>query len=100
MDATQGCANMMVKGSVNLPCLLNQKGPGKVNCDPDMLISTLLLIVYLTMPYRHKDATCTVLVLRMAHRIWKESKQQSGTAGPGNMLGSSLVGHPEHEYTV
>ena len=36
MDATQGCANMMVKGSVNLPCLLNQKGPGKVNCDPDM----------------------------------------------------------------
>ena len=28
----------------------------------------------------------TVLVLRMAHRIWKETKQQPGTAGPGNML--------------
>ena len=27
----------------------------------------------------------------MAHRIWKESKQQPGTAGPGNMLGSCLV---------
>ena len=43
---------------------------------------------------------CTVLVLRMAHRIWKETKQLPGTAGPGNMLGSCLVlfpfpvGHP------
>ena len=24
---------------------------------------------------------------RMQHRIWKETKQQPGTAGPGNMLG-------------
>ena len=29
----------------------------------------------------------TVLVLRMAHRKWKETKQQPCTAGPGNMLG-------------
>ena len=28
---------------------------------------------------------------RMAHRKWKENKQQPGTTGPGNMLGSSLV---------
>ena len=29
----------------------------------------------------------TVLVLRMAHRIWKETKQEPGPAGPDNMLG-------------
>ena len=34
---------------------------------------------------------CTVLVLRIAHRKWKETKLQPGTAGPGNMLGSRLV---------
>ena len=28
---------------------------------------------------------------RMAHRKWKETKQQPGTAGPGNMLGWCLV---------
>ena len=33
----------------------------------------------------------TVLVLRMAHRIWKETKQEPGTAGPGNMLGCCLI---------
>ena len=33
----------------------------------------------------------TVIVLRMAHRIWKESKQQPGTAEPGNMLGCCLI---------
>ena len=33
----------------------------------------------------------TVLVLRMANRIWKEAKQQPGTAWPGNRLGSCLV---------
>ena len=27
----------------------------------------------------------------MAHRIWKETKLQPGTAGPGNMLGCCLV---------
>ena len=27
----------------------------------------------------------------IAHRIWKEIKQQPGTAGPGNMLGWCLV---------
>ena len=27
----------------------------------------------------------------MAHRIWKETKQQPGTAGKGNMLGCCLV---------
>ena len=32
-----------------------------------------------------------MLVLRMAHRKWKETKQQPGTAGTGNMLGSCLV---------
>ena len=32
----------------------------------------------------------TVLVLRMAHRIWKETKQEPGTAEPGNMLGCCL----------
>ena len=32
-----------------------------------------------------------MLVLRMAHRIWKETKQQPGTAGPGIMLDCCLV---------
>ena len=27
----------------------------------------------------------------MAHRKWKEIKQQPGTAGPGNMLGCCFV---------
>ena len=33
----------------------------------------------------------TVLVLRIAHRKWKETKQEPDTAGTGNMLGCSLV---------
>ena len=33
----------------------------------------------------------TVLVLRIAHRVLKETKQHPGTAGPDNMLGSCLV---------
>ena len=36
-----------------------------------------------------KGAT-TVLVLKIAHWICKETKQQPGTAGPGNMLGCCL----------
>ena len=27
----------------------------------------------------------------MTHRIWKETKQEPGTAGPGNMPGCCLV---------
>ena len=44
-------------------------------------------------PFHQETGQCikkrdsTVLVLRMANRIWKETKQQPGTAGPGNMLG-------------
>ena len=34
---------------------------------------------------------CSYTVLRMAHRIRKETKQQPGTAGPGNMIGCCLV---------
>ena len=34
---------------------------------------------------------CTACGHRMAHRKWKETKQQPGTAGPGNILGSCLV---------
>ena len=34
---------------------------------------------------------CTVLVLRIAQRKWKDTKLQPGTAGPGNMLGCCLV---------
>ena len=33
----------------------------------------------------------TVLVLRMASRIWKETKQEPGTAVPGNMIGCCLI---------
>ena len=33
----------------------------------------------------------TVLVLWMAQRKWKDTKQQPGTAGPGNMLGCCLI---------
>ena len=35
----------------------------------------------------NRDDDTTELVLRMAHRISKETKQQPGTAGPGTMLG-------------
>ena len=37
------------------------------------------------------DVLCTVLVLGMALRIWKETKQHPGTAGPDNMLDCCLV---------
>ena len=33
----------------------------------------------------------TVIVLRIAHSIWKETMQEPGTAGPGIMLGCCLV---------
>ena len=39
----------------------------------------------------HKRIESTVLVLRMVHRIWTETKQQPGTARPGNMLGCCFV---------
>ena len=35
--------------------------------------------------------SCTACGHRMAHRKWKETKQQPGTVGPGNMLGCCLV---------
>ena len=35
--------------------------------------------------------TCTGRMEWMAHRKWKEAKQLPGTAGPGNMLGCSLI---------
>ena len=45
--------------------------------------------------YRVEDISfeqpCTVLVLRMSHRKWKETKQLPGTAESGNMLGCCLV---------
>ena len=43
----------------------------------------------------------TVHVLRMAQRKWKDTKQEPGTAGPGNMLLSFFpfpVGHPDQEH--
>ena len=33
----------------------------------------------------------TLLLLRMAQRKWKDTKLQSGTAGPGNMLGCCSI---------
>ena len=36
-------------------------------------------------------ASYTACGRRMAHRKWKETKLQPGTAGPGNMLGCSLA---------
>ena len=36
-------------------------------------------------------ASSTVLVLRMPHRIWKETKQLPGTAESDNMLGCCFV---------
>ena len=35
--------------------------------------------------------TYTMLVLRIANRIWKETKEEPGTDGPGNMLGCCIV---------
>ena len=37
------------------------------------------------------NAETAVCGQRMAHRIWKETKQQPNTAGPGNMLDCYLV---------
>ena len=60
--------------------------------------------IYLMWKFHLVLKSCTVLVLRKAHRIWKETKLQPGTAGPGNMLGCCLVkfpfpvGHPEHDH--
>ena len=34
---------------------------------------------------------CRELLLWMAPRIWKETKQEPGTAGTGNMLGCCLI---------
>ena len=42
-------------------------------------------------PQYKTEWTTTVLVLRMAHRKWEKTKQQPGTAGPGNMLGCCLI---------
>ena len=39
----------------------------------------------------HFNLCITACGHRMAHRKWKEVKQQQGTAGPGNMLGCCLV---------
>ena len=37
------------------------------------------------------DGPCTACGHRIAHKKWKETKLQPGTAGPGNRLGSCLV---------
>ena len=42
-------------------------------------------------PFQSLIQRSTVLVLRMAHRKWKETKQEPGTAGPGNMLRCCLI---------
>ena len=50
------------------------------------------------------DKNCTEWMECMSHRQWKETKQQPGTAGQGNILGCCLVSscflcdiHPECE---
>ena len=51
-----------------------------------------LLLTFFPYPVGHPDHVhCTACRHRMAHRKWKEAKLQPGTAGPGNMLGCSLV---------
>ena len=50
--------------------------------------------------------TCTLCGHRIAHRKLKETKQEPGTAGPGNMLGCCLVSfyflfpHPVHDLRI
>ena len=63
---------------------------------PSALLSALVAVsvprsaLFLAV-FWNKIVIITVLVLRMAHRIWKETKQQPGTAGPGHMLGCCLL---------
>ena len=45
-----------------------------------------------------KGSYNTVLVLRMAHRIWKETKQEPGTARLLLSFFPFAVDHPEHEH--
>ena len=62
--------------------------------DTNICVRTTYRAVHLAIDYRMLTTNlevCTVLVLRMAHRIWKETKQQPGTAVLGNMLGCCLV---------
>ena len=40
---------------------------------------------------KKKILRCTACGHRMAHRKWKETKLQPGTAGPRNLLGCCLV---------
>ena len=42
---------------------------------------------------RPSSNACTWRMGWMAHRKWKENKQQPGTAGPGNMPGCCLVSY-------
>ena len=41
--------------------------------------------------YNWFSSSFTVLVHRIANRIWKDTKHQPGTAGSGNMLGCCLI---------
>ena len=77
---------------------LPQIGEGKKEfCGQTLLFSPLHMLLKETMsrvfhvPRRREN--CTVLVLRMAHRKWKEFKQQPsmlpGSAVPGSCLVSS-----------
>ena len=47
-----------------------------------------------------KGSYNSVLVLRMAHRIWKENKQGPGTAVLLLSFVPFPVDHPEHEHCI
>ena len=51
-----------------------------------------MLLNFFQFPVGHPPhPPCSAFRHRIAHRKWKENKLQPGTAGPGNMLGCSLV---------
>ena len=56
-----------------------------------VLIVETLALVHTDNPYCHNTHPIPVLVLRMAQRKWKDTKQQPCTAVPGNMLGCCLI---------
>ena len=59
----------------------------------EVLDSAVVPVLYQSSlrPSHNVSTRRTVLVLKMAHRIWKETKQHPDTAGPDNRLGCCLV---------
>ena len=98
-DLGQAIFTNLGKGPRAAPHSLHTPGP-RLNGDLPRCVSFIdLSFVYFgAYSYRFHVVTRCLLTSSstgrmgwMAHRKWKEAKQLTGTAGPGNMLGCSLI---------